>query len=605
MNSNIIDISQHYLEPNKFNTASNFITYDYTKKKEENDKNKLKNLRIETSLSLRKKKLNELLFLKRKIELNHNNNDDEIYVDFKKIINNIPKSFVKDFDISDNKLLKIHQFLSNDHGTNFDELYLTKFVLYKLTFLSYDDEDNFIYEEIYQEEIKNIFYDLIKLINESKDKQIIYGITTILVNFLYSSKMIVHEFKKVDIWRRLAEISEFKIPDMNDNIVTILSNYYSGDKNVGKEYILSGYSRYIKQILINFFKTFIEESNKENIDLNTFLSGIHLISKLIKNENGETKNNDFDVVVKMKFIYEYVTKAFLIASSWLFNDVNSPKHEYIFKFISDLLQLFSIIATYINEETYQMQEFRGESFVSSFCSLLKFLIANKEKRVSSEYILSLLEDLYNFIGIFYSIDQESTLIYSQNKIIIITEEFIKNINLMKIGLITKIIFFLSNYAAENEKNIQEIFEESCIFIIIKDYIYNNIIDNKLCYNFFCLIDNVFKFNGNNINNCKILIIENCCKFLIERIKIFYELVISKSKEGKYYLKFFLDKCELLLNFVRFLRNTSENKLQLLKIVLEYIINSNLEGFIENIHIFAEEKEDQFRIDFILKELKKL
>ena len=305
----------------------------------------------------------------------------------------------------------------------------------------------------------------------------------------------------------------------------------------------------------------------------------------------------------MKFIYEYVTKAFLIASSWILNDVNLPKHEDIFNFISYLLKLFSMITTYINEETYQMQEFRSESFVSSFCSLLKFLITNKEKRVSSEYILSLLEDLYNFIGIYYSLEQEITLIYSQNKIIIITEELLKNIILLKKPLIIKIIFFLSNYAAQNENNIKVIFEDSCLFMIIQNYIYNNIIDNRLCYNFYCLISNVFKFKGSNINNCKILIIENCSKFLIERIKLFYEVVISKSKEEKYYLKYFLDNCELLLIFVRFLRNSSENNLQLLKNTIDYINNSNLEGFIDNIQIFAEEKQDQYRINYILKELK--
>ena len=606
MNSNIFNTSENSFVPNNSNSTSSIITYNYKEKDDENDKNELKNLRIENSLSLRKKKLNELILLKRKKEINVQNDDEyDIYVDYQKIINNIPKLIVEEFDMYEDKLSLIHQFLNKDftllHGMNFDEKDLRQFAIYKLTCLSFS-ENTIIYEEQFEKDLKIIFYDLIKLINESNDKKLIFGISTIIVNFVYSSGNLAQEFKKVNIWKRLAEITDLKIPDINDNIVTILSNYYSFDKKAGKEYILSNYSRYIKQILTNFFKTFIDESKKENIDLNLYLSGINLIAKLINNENSEVnKKNELDVVVKMKFIYDYISKAFSIASSWILNNVNLPKHEHIFRFISTLMKLLSMIATYIQEETYQMQEFRGEAFVSSFCSLIKFLITNKEKRVSFEYILSVLEDLYNFIGIFFSIKQENTDIYTINKIIIITEEFVKNINIMKESLVNKIIFFLSNYV-DNENKSKEIFEESSIFLIIKDYIYSIIIDNRLCYNFYILIENGFKVGG---NKSKLIIIENCSKFLIERIKLLYELIVSKGKEDKNKIKFLLEKCELLLYFVRFLRNSPENKLQLLKDLLDYIKISNLEEFVENIQTFVEIKEDQERIERIIKELKNI
>ena len=605
MNSNTSNTFNNNIEQNKSNIQSNNINNSIINQIGEKEQDEFKNLRIESSLSLRKKKLNQIIFLKRLNQINnkYNCNDDgnNLYVNFNELIKKVPYLFTSEFDIYEDKISVIHQILNKDftilHGLEYDERSLFLYIIYKLMELSYKSKDFF--EDSSENDLKLIFYDIIKLINENNEKKIIFATTVIIVNFLFSSEIIVKEFKKANIWKRLAEITELKIPDINDNVVQILSNYYHSDPVIGKEYILSNYSRYIKQILTNFFKTFIEESKNDKIDLKLFLSGIILIKKLINNNSKIKKENDLDVIVKLKFIYDYITKSFIIASSWIINNCICPKHESIFTFILELLDLFNSIATYTDEETYQMQEFRGESFSSSFCSLLKFLILGKEKEISREIVLDILSELYHFLGLLFSYGNDITEIYSQNKIFNITGEFIQNINSLKEELVKKILFFLSNYT-DTENRVKEIFEESNISMIIKNYINNKILDNNISYNVFCLIENGFKIGG---NDCKELIIRNFGNFLIERIKILYNLIFSKELDepGKY-TKQFLCKCSLLLNMINFLRKQTNN-LQLLKDLLDYIKISNLEEFIMNVKIYIKDENDIELVESLLKEIK--
>ena len=605
MNSNTSNNFNNNIEQNKPNIQSNNSNNNIINQIGEKEQDEFKNLRIESSLSLRKKKLNQIIFLKRLNQINnkYNCNDDgnNLYVNFNELIKKVPYLFTSEFDIYEDKISVIHQILNKDftilHGLEYDERSLFLYIIYKLMELSYKSKDFF--EDSSENDLKLIFYDIIKLINENNEKKIIFATTVIIVNFLFSSEIIVKEFKKANIWKRLAEITELKIPDINDNVVQILSNYYHSDPVIGKEYILSNYSRYIKQILTNFFKTFIEESKNDKIDLKLFLSGIILIKKLINNNSKIKKENDLDVIVKLKFIYDYITKSFIIASSWIINNCITPKHESIFTFILELLDLFNSIATYTDEETYQMQEFRGESFSSSFCSLLKFLILGKEKEISREIVLDILSELYHFLGLLFSYGNDITEIYSQNKIFNITGEFIQNINSLKEELVKKILFFLSNYT-DTESRVKEIFEESNIAMIIKNYINNKILDNNISYNVFCLIENGFKIGG---NDCKEFIIKNFGNFLIERIKLLYNLIFSKELDdpGKY-TKQFLCKCSLLLNMINFLRKQTNN-LQLLKDLLDYIKISNLEEFIMNVKINIKEENDIELIESLLKEIK--
>ena len=600
MDSNISNSSELFKEINTINVQKNDNNYQYKEyKKEEDD---LKNLRIQNSLSLRKKKLNDYLISKRKIDINtKSNNEEDIYIDIKKIEYNIPQQIVKEFDTYEDKLSIMHKFLTNDfsllNGMKFVEENLKQFIIYKLNKYSFEGNTD-IFEDKFKNNLILVFYDIIKILNEYNDKAMLFGTTTILVNISFNSDIVIKEIRKANIWKRLEEITELKNSEINDNIMQMLLNLYSSDNTFGKEYILSNYSRYIKQIIINYFKTFIEDSKKDNINLNLYISGIYLIKKLIKQENKEVnKNIDLDVVVKMKFIYDYLTKMFIILVSWILNKVENPKHEYIFRLISILINGFCVILTYLDEETYQMQEFRGESFVSSFCSFLKFLILNNEKKISVEIIEDILKELYNFIGIFFSYNFDITNIYSKNKIIVITEELIKDILLMSPELANRIIFFLSNYGDTESRN-KEIYEESDIIMYIKDFSRKNIYDDKTCYNVFCLLENGFLY-GNY--NCRDIIINNFCYFLVERVKILSDLVNQKQQPN--HIKFFVDKCKLLTLFISFLRSSEFTKLQILKNLLDYIRFSNIEQIATNSLLIIKDEKQNNIIELFINAIK--
>ena len=600
MDSNISNSSELFKEINTINVQKNDNNYQYKEyKKEEDD---LKNLRIQNSLSLRKKKLNDYLISKRKIDINtKSNNEEDIYIDIKKIEYNIPQQIVKEFDTYEDKLSIMHKFLANDfsllNGMKFVEENLKQFIIYKLNKYSFEGNTD-IFEDKFKNNLILVFYDIIKILNEYNDKAMLFGTTTILVNISFNSDIVIKEIRKANIWKRLEEITELKNSEINDNIMQMLLNLYSSDNTFGKEYILSNYSRYIKQIIINYFKTFIEDSKKDNINLNLYISGIYLIKKLIKQENKEiNKNIDLDVVVKMKFIYDYLTKMFIILVSWILNKVENPKHEYIFRLISILINGFCVILTYLDEETYQMQEFRGESFVSSFCSFLKFLILNNEKKISVEIIEDILKELYNFIGIFFSYNFDITNIYSKNKIIVITEELIKDILLMSPELANRIIFFLSNYGDTESRN-KEIYEESDIIMYIKDFSRKNIYDDKTCYNVFCLLENGFLY-GNY--NCRDIIINNFCYFLVERVKILSDLVNQKQQPN--HIKFFVDKCKLLTLFISFLRSSEFTKLQILKNLLDYIRFSNIEQIATNSLLIIKDEKQNNIIELFINAIK--
>ena len=586
MNSNIFEES-NIKNINSIDIQTSFNAY--RSKENEMEKDDLKNLRIETTLSLRKKKLNDYLFSKRKKELlsknnkmNENDSDDnDLSIDIDKLEINIPEILIKEFDIYDEKLSIIHQFLTNDfsllNGVKFVEEYMKQYMIYKLQQLTYNESQD-IYDDKFKNDLKLVFQDLINMIEEySNDKTMLFGITTSIVNILYYSELSTKDFIKTNIWKRLAEITDLKIPALNDNISVILLNAYHNDKSLGKDYILSNYSRYIKQIISNLFKTFINDSKNDSINLKLYINGITLITKMIDNENKEVnKTNDFDIVIKMKFIYDYLTKIFIICSSWILNNIEKPKHEDIYKFLLYLLNLFSSIATHSDEETYEMQEFRGESFVTSFCSLLKYIILNNEKKAGKDLILSILNESYNFIAIFFNLGNDKTSIYSDHNIIIITEELIKNINLMPSDLGNRILFFLSNYE-DSESRIREIFEQSNILSYIKDYSEKNIYNNKISYNVFYVIDNGFCL-GNN--NCKDLIVNNFSHFLIERLKL-----LSDIKEQSK-IKIFAEKCGLLNSFIDYSRNNS--KLQMLKNLLDEIKKCDVELIVNNVQLLIKE-----------------
>ena len=355
-----INLSQKNSVSQEQNVDNSFVNkYNIEMKQEEIEKKELKNSRIEMSLSLRKKKLDNYLLEKRKKYINENL-DNDVYLNIEFIKAKVPSLLLEEFDIYEDKLSVAHQFLTNDftllHGMDFDPDCVKLFIIYKLIKLTFE-ENKELYDGNNQIKLKEVFYDIIKIINESKNLKVLFGATTILTNFLYSSEILNKEFRQINgIWKRFQEISELKNCELNDNLAKIMLNNYCTIPSVGKEYILSNYSRYTKQILSNILKGFDNETKTDKINLDLFNCGITLIKRLITHENCETnKENNMDVVVKLKYLYNDLTQIFTTITSWIINEINIGMNPKIYEFLLLILQTFSSIAQYADEETYEMK----------------------------------------------------------------------------------------------------------------------------------------------------------------------------------------------------------------------------------------------------------
>ena len=172
------DIQYNIFEQSESNAKSNIINNSNINQSGENEQNELKNLRIESSLSLRKKKLNQIIFSKRLKQINIHNNDNEsdennLYVSFKEIEKKVPYAFTSEFDLYEDKSSVIHQILNKDftilQGLEYDEKSLVQYIIYKLTELSYYNKEFF--KDTNEKDLKLIFYDIIKIINENNEKK--------------------------------------------------------------------------------------------------------------------------------------------------------------------------------------------------------------------------------------------------------------------------------------------------------------------------------------------------------------------------------------------------------------------------------------------------
>ena len=572
---------------------------DLTWKQKESiqEKNELQNSRLERIITLRKRRLNDYLTEKRKKYINQTT-DNDIYINIDYILKNIPPLLLADFDLYEDKLSVIHDFLSNNftllHGMDFNPDNVKLFIIYKLNEYTYENNDELLNKKN-EEKLNVVFYDIIKIMNETKNIKVLYCVTTILLNILYDSKVLCTQFMKINnIWKRLQDISEIKNPDLNDNIIMILFNIYSNNPGVGKEYIISNYSIYINQILINFLKLFDNEIKKNNIELELFMNGITLFKKLINNENKDNnKNNNFDVIVEMKGFYKDLSKIYSTLISWLMSEIKITNDNNIFRFILNLLECFNAIIGNADEETYDMNEFLDNDFVSSFFNLIKMIILNKNKELENGIILDILVEVYNFLSLIFSLESKKSEIYSQNKIIILTEELIKKIGLKNKKLFCKILFFLSNYVDKEERCV-EIFKNNFLLTNIIENAYNNITDESMSNHLYYLLDNGFLFSD---SNCKEIIINNFTSFLIERIKFLCEYVIKDQ-----YISRFNKTCQLLSYFIVFLEIEPEKYAEILKYLIIFIQKSNLEVFLMNIQTNAK-NYDQNIITELLSRIK--
>jgi hypothetical protein len=275
------------------------------------------------------------------------------------------------------------------------------------------------------------------------------------------------------------------------------------------------------------------------------------------------------------------------------NEIKLANHNNIFRFILNLLECFNAIIGNADEETYDMNEFLDNDFVSSFFNLIKMIILNKNKELENGIILDILVEIYNFLSLIFSLDSKKSEIYFQNKIIILTEELIKKIGLKNKKLFCKILFFLSNYVDKEERCV-EIFKNNFLLTNIIENAYNNITDESMSNHLYYLLDNGFLFSD---SNCKEIIINNFTSFLIERIKILCEYVIKDQNISR-----FNKTCQLLSYFIVFLEIEPEKYAEILKYLIIFIQKSNLEVFLMNIQTNAK-NYDQNIITELLSRIK--
>ena len=585
-NQKMNSISQ---EQNKVNN------YKHNIKEDEIEINELKNSRTEMSLSLRKKKLDSYLLSKRKRYINENF-DNNVYINIDLVKINVPALLLEEFDIYEDKLSVAHQFLNNDftllHGMDYNPDSVKLYIIHKLIKLTYDENIE-LFDNKFQDNLINVFYDIIKIINETKNLKVLFGTTSILVNLLFSSEILNKEFKKLNgIWKRFQEITELKNSDINDNLAKIMINLYIFFPSVGKEYILSNYSRYIKSILSNLLKEFDNESKNDKISLDLYESGITLIKRLINNENLEkNEENNMDVVVKLKYLYNDLVNIFTKTTSWIINKINIEKTSKIYEFLFLLIQTFSSIAKYADEETYEMKEFQDIYFVNSLLSLIRIFILNENNELENEITFNTLIEIYSFLGLMFSFSSKKTEIYSKNKIIIYTEELLRKVGLKKNNLIYKIIFFLSNYV-DNKERSAEIFGEEFFLMSLKQYSNENINDQSISNNLFYLLENAFYMSDNKY---KEIIINNFTYFLIERIKILSEFVIKDK-----YVASFNNKCKLLLSIIYFLETNISIYSELLSNLIFFLHTSNLEEILLKVETNAQKYDKNIISDLLLK-----
>ena len=583
------------ISPEQNKDVSFINNYNHDKKEDEIEINNLKNSRTEMSLSLRKKKLDNYLLAKRKKYTNENFNND-VYINIDLVKTKVPALLIEEFDIYEDKLSVAHQFLNNDftllHGMDFNPDSVKLFIIHRLINLTYNENAD-LFDDKFQDNLKNVFYDIIKIINESKNLKVLFGTTSILINLLFSSEILNKEFKQLNgIWKKFQELSELKNSEINDNLVKIMINFYIFFPGAGKEYILSNYSRYIKQILSNFLKEFDNESKSDKINLDLYDSGITLIKRLINNENKEkNKENDMDVVVKLKYLYCDLVKIFTTTTSWIINKMNVEMISKIYEFLSLLIQTFSSIAQYADEETYEMNEFQDVYFVNSLLSLIRIFILNENNELDQKISLNTLIEIYNFLGSLFSFSSKKTEIYSQNKIIIYTEEVLRTTGLKKKDLIHKIIFFLSNYV-DNKTRCAEIFEDDFFLLSLKQYSNENINEQKMSSNLFFLLENAFNMGD---NKCKEIIINNFTYFLLERIKVLSEFIIKEQ-----YVSSFNIKCKLLLSMIYFLEINVEKYSEILSNLIFFLHTSNLEEILIKVETNAKNYDKIIIPELLLK-----
>ena len=500
-------------------------------------------VRQDNKLSLRKNNLQQLLLKKRNItDKNH-----DIKIEENEIIKYLPLVLITDFDIYDEKLEIIYNFLNKDFSSlkqyNYSEINVIYFCLLKLEDISFDLNFSDISVKNL-EYIKSITNSLINEISKTSDIKIIYSITLILLNLCSSKEencLIERVINDISFLKKLNEIYDKKIRLINDNIIWLLKNLAISKENFEKIDNTINY----KEILLDYYEYNANNINNKDINYQDLMVNCDLIIKPI----------DFDEKIyseKLSFLYPTIIKIFQNISSLIIN--KSFKHKFydVIELLGVIISNLKVIAIASTENSSYINLFFSESFIVSLCSLIKIIIPFV---VKGEITFLFLKELIFIPGSFFTCATlEHFKIYKKEGFIYILEEIMNIENITK-TLFNQIQFDISNYVAEYINNSIEVTLNSNILVQISNHLNNelnenNFIDYKTIEESYYCFFNCFSFGDRKSKKQIIQLYKNIVVYAIVDYCDSKDIFINE-----------LCFCVLMVNFLREYSTDGLNELE--------------------------------------------
>ena len=522
--------------------------------------------REDNMLTLRKKKINDMLMAQR---LKKSNLTSSLEVSFDDLKKSLPDVLLNEFEMYDDKIGLIISFLKEDFSAlnnyNFIPNNVLMFALIKLKENTLEQDET---NELYAAKNKDILYEiykaLINLLKTKNDLKVLYQVTYILINFTFSSTFIKNKLLSTAIWKRLYEISIMKNYELTTNVIWIF-NHIMTEEEIVKSICSS----------INFDEIYLDFVSyyNNNITKNISLSELYHNLKIILNFY------EFNLVYfvgKLNYLYPVLISMFQNINSELvtlttktsYTNADSDRTKELLYLIELLGKIFYKILAGTKERKDYINYFFGEGFIFSFINVIK-VNYKLFQQTENELIKKVINILYKVIAnlLAFGTEEEDVLL-SKNGIILLSEEILSHIS--QVDIQKNIIFFISNYVIDSDRNREEIILNSTVPAFIKKLFETQILfmNIELLIEIIYLIKNSFYTEDVEIRTN---ITEKFYPILIQIVNQDF----CKSNEQALSLV-----VGILINIINFLRE--KEKLSLLKGVMKTIETSGFKDKLEKL-----------------------
>ena len=470
--------------------------------------------REDNMLTLRKKKINDMLMAQR---LKKSNLTSSLEVKFDDIKHSLPDVLLNEFEMYDDKIGLIISFLKEDYSAlnnyNFVPNDVLMFALIKLKKNTLENDET---NELYAPKNKDILYEiykaLINLLKTKNDLKVLYQVTYILINFTFSSTFIKNKLLSTAVWKRLYEISMMKNYELTANVIWLF-NHIMTEEEIVKSICSS----------INFDEIYLDFVSyyNNNITKNISLSELYHNMKIILNLY-EFNLNYF--VGKLNYLYPVLISMFQNINSELvtlttktsYTNADSDRTKELLYLIELLGKIFYKILVGTKERKEYINYFFGEGFIFSFINVIK-INYKLLQQTENELIKKVINILYKAIGnlLAFGTEEEDELL-SKNGIILLSEEILLNIS--QVDIQKNVIFFISNYVIDSDKNRKEIILNSTVPSFIKKLFETQILNIEILIEILYLIKNSFYTEDVEI---KVNITEHFYPIIIQIVKMFH------------------------------------------------------------------------------------